>query len=97
MENYPKLEDPTICQVEGDFLTGAFSAAWEWCQTHRKEQHPEGGKLRRLVVLMDFGEELNPLLAIAGDDPPSRQYMADLLAQIWNKMQYDDDKKPATN
>lgn len=85
MNNYPETREPVVCQHEGEHLVEMFNAGIEWVKQHRATAHKDAPEvLKRLVILLDFGPECTPLIAVAGEDPPSREYMADFLATTWN-------------
>lgn len=96
MKNFPELKEPSLCNKEAEHVVTHMNAAFEWVQTHRGTDHPKDDPLRRIVLMLDFGPEYQRLIAVAGDDPPSREYLADMLAHAWGQV-HDKENAPAAN
>lgn len=84
MKNIPERAIPNACTAEAEQLIGKIQEAFEWIKIHRAEKHPTEPVLRRLIVLADHGPDYAPLIAFGGDDPPSLDYVAEMLAVAWD-------------
>lgn len=86
MKNIPELPTPNACNSEAQQIIGRCTEIVRWIAEHRKDNHPNEPAMRRMLIICDHGPEWAPLLAFAGEDPPSPEYVSDLLAQAWNCM-----------
>lgn len=96
MNNTPVAKEPPLCNKEAEHIVTHMNSAFEWVQLHRGTEHPKDVPLRRIVLMLDFGHEYQRLIAVAGDEPPSREYLAELMAHAWGQV-HDPENAPAAN
>lgn len=86
MDNIPILPTPNACSAEAQQIIVKANEVVSWIAEHRKANHPGEPSMRRMIIICDHGPEWMPLLAFAGEDPPSVEYVNELLARAWTCM-----------
>jgi|CXWL01.1.fsa_nt_gi hypothetical protein len=86
MKNFPQLPTPNACTAEAQHIISGCNEIVKWMTEHRKVNHPEEPPLLRMIVVCDHGEDYMPLIAFAGQEPTSPEYVSDLLTKAWSAM-----------
>lgn len=86
MKNIPQLPTPNACSAEAQYIIQNCTDIVRWLNEHKASQHPGEPTTKRLIIICDHGPEWLPLLAFAGQDPPSHEYVSELLAKAWGVM-----------